>query len=372
MRRISVPLGERSYDVYVGYDVLDQLPGALLQLDLKGKAMVVTNPRINSLYGDLLCRRMREAGFETLAVEIPDGEVYKSLETAHTLYDSLVTHGFERRSLIVALGGGVVGDLAGFVAATFMRGVPYVQVPTTLLAQVDSSVGGKVAVNHSKGKNLIGTFYQPSLVWIDTKTLETLPKRQFFSGLAEVTKYGVVADEQLFRYSEDNAWRLKGLNQEVLQEVIARSCSIKAKIVSCDEREGGLRTILNYGHTVGHALETVTNYEFYTHGEAVAIGMTSSMMISQRMGLTAGEESHRQQRLLEAFNLPTAIRGDIELDALLQTLRRDKKVLNGRIRFVLPKAIGQVLVTDQVHTEILQEVLEEQARAGHLLGRQMS
>jgi 3-dehydroquinate synthase len=253
-----------------------------------------------------------------------------------------------------------------------MRGVPYVQVPTTLLAQVDSSVGGKVAVNHSKGKNLIGTFYQPSLVWIDTKTLETLPKRQFFSGLAEVTKYGVVADEQLFRYSEDNAWRLKGLNQEVLQEVIARSCSIKAKIVSCDEREGGLRTILNYGHTVGHALETVTNYEFYTHGEAVAIGMTSSMMISQRMGLTAGEESHRQQRLLEAFNLPTAIRGDIELDALLQTLRRDKKVLNGRIRFVLPKAIGQVLVTDQVHTEILQEVLEEQARAGHLLGRQMS
>jgi len=371
LRKLSVPLGERSYNIHVGYDVLHQLPSALLQLDLKGKAMVVTNPAINSIYGDPLCRCMREAGFETRTEEIPDGEGYKSLEMAHTLYDSLVTHGFERKSLIVALGGGVIGDLAGFVAATFMRGVPYVQVPTSLLAQVDSSVGGKVAVNHSKGKNLIGAFYQPNLVWIDTKTLETLPKRQFFSGLAEVTKYGVVADEQLFRYSEDNAWQLKGLNQEILQEVIARSCSIKAKIVAGDEREEGLRIILNYGHTIGHALETITNYEFYTHGEAVSIGMTSSMMISQKMGLTGDEESRRQMRLLETFNLPTTIRGDIQIDALLETLRRDKKILGGRIRFVLPKAIGRVLVMDQVPTGILREVLGEQIGAEHLLRRQM-
>ena len=254
---------------------------------------MVTNPVVGAYYLEPVRNALADAGYDVYVVEIPDGEEYKNFETLKSIYDSLIEFGFDRSSLIVALGGGVVGDIAGFAAATYLRGIPFVQVPTTLLAQVDSSVGGKTGINHEKGKNLIGAFYQPGFVLIDTSTLDTLPEREYLSGLAEVAKYGIVLDGNLFDFMSANAGKLLDRDKESLLTVIKRSCSIKASIVEKDEKEAGLRAVLNYGHTIGHAVETLTCYKRYTHGEAVAIGMAQAARFSEFMGFSGKAETEK-------------------------------------------------------------------------------
>ena len=264
----------------------------------------------------------------------------------------------ERGSSIAALGGGVVGDMAGFAAATYLRGIPYIQVPTTLLAQVDSSVGGKTGINHPAGKNLIGAFYQPSLVYIDLKVLETLPRRELVAGLAEVVKYGVIADEGLFVYIEEEIEKILELSMDSLNHIVKRSCQIKAEIVEVDEREAGKRSILNYGHTLGHALEAITDFKTYRHGEAIAIGMVYAARLAHRMRLCDTSVVERQRNLLKKIGLPVSI-PKVDIDRLLVTMQIDKKVQDRRIRFVLPEKIGHVRITADWDRNALEEILKE-------------
>ncbi len=336
---IEVGLGDRSYKIIFGKGILAEL-GPLCRTLQSGKNVaVVTNPVVGGYYLEPVKSALADAGYDTYVVEIPDGEEYKNFETLKSIYDSLIEFGFYRSSLIVALGGGVVGDIAGFAAATYLRGIPFVQVPTTLLAQVDSSVGGKTGINHEKGKNLIGAFYQPGFVLIDTATLDTLPEREYLSGLAEIAKYGVVLDGNLFDFMSANAGRLLDRDKESLLTVIKRSCSIKASIVEKDEREAGLRAVLNYGHTIGHAVETLTCYKRYTHGEAVAIGMAQAAKFSESMGFSGKAETEKIIGLLKALHLPVEIpffRQSEYIDALLH----DKKAREGGINFVFNRGIG--------------------------------
>ena len=260
MKKIRVQLGERSYDIVLGNSILDGIGEELKAFHLSPKIAIVSNPTVFSLYGERVSDSIRNAGFDSFTVTIPDGEEHKNLATLQQIYNELLRYRLDRQSAVVALGGGVVGDIAGFAASTYMRGIPYIQVPTTLLAQVDSSVGGKTGVDHELGKNMIGAFWQPKLVWVDGDTLKTLPERQFRAGLAEVIKYGVIYDSELFAFLETNKDRIMNLDEEALIHIIKRSCEIKAGVVSQDEREAGLRAILNYGHTIGHAIETVTGY----------------------------------------------------------------------------------------------------------------
>jgi len=357
MREISINLGENSYQICIGNGILSDLGERLKTLNIGETCIVVTNPIVNNLFGSKVVGSLEENNFHTIVLEIPDGEKYKSLKTANMLYDRLLSCGVDRKSCIISLGGGVIGDLAGFVAATYMRGIPFVQVPTTLLAQLDSSVGGKTAVNHSKGKNLIGAFYQPKLVWIDIKTLKTLPKRELKTGLAEAIKYAMISDEKLFDYLKNNIHCVKKLDRTVLKHIITECCRIKADIVEKDEKENGLRTILNYGHTFGHALETLTNYKF-RHGEAVAIGMICAADTSKKMAKINEENVSEQENLIRSAGLPTKIEQKISARTIVRIMQLDKKMLNGRMRMVLPRAIGQVFVDDHVPTTTLLEVLE--------------
>jgi 3-dehydroquinate synthase len=359
MLDVKVSLSEHSYIIHLGSEILTQLGSALRKLGVSKRLMTVTNPVVGGLYGPTLAEGLKTSGFEAFSANVPDGEEHKSLEVANQLYDQLISNRLDRRSAVIALGGGVIGDLVGFVAATYLRGVPFIQVPTTLLAQVDSSVGGKVAVNHPKGKNLIGAFYQPSLVWTDLSTLRTLPRREYLSGLAEVVKYGVVADESLFSYLEENTSRILGLDLGVLEKVVARCCEIKARLVEKDERDQGPRMVLNYGHTIGHALEAATGYRGYTHGEAVAVGMRVVSRIAQKLGILRAEDVERQEALLKTLGLPTSVRGDVDLKSVTDAMRLDKKVLSDRIRFVVPRAIGDVYVTDEIPVQTAVETLQE-------------
>jgi 3-dehydroquinate synthase len=289
---------------------------------------------------------------------VPPGEPSKSLAQAAVLYDALADLPADRSTLIVAVGGGVVGDLAGFVAATYNRGLPLVMVPTTLLAMVDSSVGGKVAVNHPKGKNLIGAFHQPAGVWVDTAVLDTLPDREFKSGLAEVVKYGVILDPDFFAFLEQNAADVLARQPVPLEHVVARSCRLKADVVEQDEREEtGLRAVLNYGHTFAHAFETVGGYGTWLHGEAVAAGMACASRLAERRNLIPAEVTDRQVRLLERFGLPTAALPDWPADALVEVMRRDKKARGGRMRFILPKRLGEVELVADIPERLVREVL---------------
>ena len=336
---ITVGLGERSYKIYFGRDVLIDIGPLCRELHVGNKIAVVTNPVVGAIYLETVKSALTTAGFCVYVIEIADGEEYKSLETLNSIYDSLIEFGFDRKSLIVALGGGVVGDIAGFAAATYLRGIPFVQVPTSLLAQVDSSVGGKTGVNHIKGKNLIGAFYQPGLVLIDTATLVTLTEREYLSGLAEIAKYGVVLNRDLFGFMEVNVDKLLKRDTECLLNVIKISCSIKASVVEKDEKEAGLRAVLNYGHTIGHAVETLTEYKKYTHGEAVAIGMAQAAKLSEAMGISDIAETERILALLHALRLP------IEMPyftptAYHEVLAQDKKARDGAINFVFNKGIG--------------------------------
>jgi 3-dehydroquinate synthase len=293
-----------------------------------------------------------------LVISLPDGERAKTLKWASRLYDRLITARFERGSTLIALGGGVVGDLTGFVASTYLRGVTFVQIPTTLVAQVDASIGGKTGINHPKGKNLIGTFYQPKLVLIDVATLRTLPKRELVGGMAEVVKYGVITDPGLFDYVERHVDDVLACRLDVLEQIVLRSARIKADVVGRDEREAGVRRILNYGHTLGHAIEAATGYGRLHHGEAIAIGMHFAARLSVRLGCCSDAFVRRQEQLLKRLKLRTALTANTSVRSLLSAMALDKKIRDGRVHFVLPKRIGRVVV-EPVRFEIIKEVLKD-------------
>ena len=341
---VRVALGERSYYIWIKPGLLQHVGELYTHYQLGARAAIITDETVAALYGHQVEEGLRRVGIETIVLSVPPGEASKSLRTAEMLYTRLLESGCDRHTTIIALGGGVIGDLAGFVASTVLRGVPYVQVPTTLLAQVDSSVGGKTGVNHPLGKNLIGTFYQPRCVFIDPEVLKTLPERERWSGLAEVIKYGLIRDPALWARLEE---KLEDLVQrpEMLSEVIARCCEIKAEIVSADEREGGLRKFLNFGHTVGHALEAASDYEL-RHGEAIAWGMLREARLShQKAGLSASELG-RIEKLLARFPKPPLTQ--ISPQRVMELMRRDKKARNGRVQFVLLRSIADPVLCDAV------------------------
>jgi len=340
---IPVSLGSRSYRILIGHGLLRALGDHCAELPLTRRAVIVTNPAVNRLYGRAVSASLRRAGCHTSVVEVPGGERAKSLSQTARLYRAFLRHRMDRRSAVVALGGGVIGDLAGYAAATYLRGLPLIHVPTTLLAQVDSSVGGKVAVNLPEGKNLIGAFHQPSLVVADIGTLRSLPSRELRAGLAEVVKYGMIADPELFTYIEANLDAILRAEEEPLAFLVARSCTIKAKVVEQDEREEGMRAILNFGHTVGHALEAASRYRRLLHGEAISIGMVVATRLSVMRGLCGGDDLHRLRSLLVRMGLPTST--DHSDKTLINTIGYDKKVKNNIIYFVLTKGIGHVTVT---------------------------
>lgn len=344
---IHVNLGPRSYDIVITSDDVGGLGPFVAERNRGRLALVVTDEHVVP-HATAVARGLESAGFRTATAVLPSGEAQKALTVAAALYDRLVDLPADRKTLIVAVGGGVIGDLAGFVAATFNRGLPLFMVPTTLLAMVDSSVGGKVGVNHPRGKNLIGSFHQPVGVWIDTATLTTLPDREYRSGLAEVVKYGVILDAELFGYLEHHADAILRREPGCVRHIVARCCRLKADVVERDEREEtGLRAVLNYGHTFAHAFETAAGYGSWLHGEAVAAGMICASQLAERRGLIGAELTQRQQQLLHRFGLPvTPERWDT--DALITTMRSDKKALAGKLRFILPRRLGEVDLFDDV------------------------
>jgi 3-dehydroquinate synthase len=360
MKTITVKLRERSYGVQVAAGLLDEA-GGLLRLAVGEKArraVIVSNPTVAALYGHRLERGLRRAGFATGRFLIGDGERFKSLGTAEKLYTFLIEQRVERSDVIVALGGGVIGDISGFAAATYQRGIRFAQVPTTLLAQIDSSVGGKTGVNHPLGKNLIGAFHQPALVVIDPATLASLPERELRAGLCEAVKYGVIRDRRLFARISREVVRLKQLDVVELTHLIARSCQIKAEVVARDEREGGLRKILNFGHTVGHAMEAVTRYRRFLHGEAVGHGMRAAARIAERMEMLAGDERRLiDEAVARVGPLPSA--KTLALDDIISAMAHDKKAEAGHTAFVLPTTIGRVVVRTDVPLRIIRSALKD-------------
>ncbi|MBI2348392.1 MAG: 3-dehydroquinate synthase [Deltaproteobacteria bacterium] len=341
MRTLQVKLGDRSYPIYLGEGLLARAGEFLKEAGCGERVGVVTNPTVAGLYLKPFQEALSRAGFRVTSILVADGEEHKSLKSLAAVYDQLIRARFDRGSCIVALGGGVIGDLAGFAAATFLRGVPYVQVPTTLLAQVDSSVGGKTGINHREGKNLIGAFYQPRVVVIDLAALRTLPRREFLAGLAEVVKYGIIEDPALFALLEEKLERVIALEPDLLEEAVGASCAIKARVVEKDEREEDYRSVLNFGHTIGHALESLTAYEKFLHGEAIAIGMTQAVSISVRQGLCDEESRRRIGLLLRKAGLPTEIPSLIRVEDLVKKMEVDKKSAGGKVKFVLCEGIGK-------------------------------
>ena len=357
MEMIRVNLSSNSYNIYIDKGLLERIGDTLVKGKAPCKTLLITDKNIEKVYGSIVTESLKRNKFDVRLVSLQPGEEQKTLETALTLYDACFDHKLDRNSLIVALGGGVVGDIGGFAAATFMRGIPFIQIPTSLLAQVDSSIGGKVAVNHPRGKNMIGSFYQPKAVFIDTETLSTLPAPELVSGLVEVIKYGVIKDAELFEYIEKSLYDILQLNHHALLKIIVTSCQIKAHVVEEDEKEKHLRAILNYGHTIGHAIETVTNYKKYRHGEAVAIGMLYATRVAIDMGLTDNPVFERQFSLIKRLGLP--LHTGLEPEEIVKTLYADKKAIAGRLRFILPTKIGEVIISDQVTEEILYRVLSK-------------
>jgi 3-dehydroquinate synthase len=341
MQKITVGLGDYSYPICIGEGILDQLGACLDLVDFPAKVAVVTNPLIGDLYARTVIDSLTASGRTVTVIRIPDGEEYKSSATLGEIYDTLIEQGFDRSCGMLALGGGVIGDITGYAAATFLRGIPFAQVPTTLLAQVDSSVGGKTGINHPLGKNLIGAFYQPRHVHIDVHVLGTLSEREYASGLAEVIKYGIISDAEFFAWLERNADPLKKRDPAALGHAVMISCQTKSNVVENDEKELGLRAILNYGHTFGHAVEKLAGYGVVKHGEAVAIGMVVAAGISHQCGFCSQEDVSRIRELLARFNLPVAP-PEFPVAEYLKVMARDKKVREGKLRFVLNHGIGSV------------------------------
>jgi 3-dehydroquinate synthase len=337
---VSVDLGARSYPILVESGALAKVGDHLRPLGLDGKAVLVSDPTIRALWGGAVAESLTTAGFSVTALDVPAGEDAKSLAVAERAWDALLAAGVDRTSTVLALGGGAVGDLAGFVAATYMRGVNFVQLPTTVLAQVDASIGGKTAIDHPRAKNLIGSFHQPRLVVVDPSTVATLPEREYRSGLAEMVKHGCVLDAAYFDDVEQSAPALVQRDAAVVERLIGGSCLLKARVVERDERDARARNVLNYGHTIGHALEAATGYGRFTHGEAVALGIVAEARLAHRLGIASAETAVRQRRVLEAVGLPTRI-DDVDADGVIAAIARDKKARNGRIPFVLAPAIGE-------------------------------
>jgi 3-dehydroquinate synthase len=354
MKTLTVELGERSYPIFIGQGLLGE-PGLLTQHVHGRQVMLVTNDTIAPLYLD----RVREifSDFELATVILPDGEQYKNLDTLNLIFTALLENRFNRGCTLVALGGGVVGDITGFAAASYQRGVAFLQIPTTLLAQVDSSVGGKTGVNHPQGKNMIGAFHQPACVLIDTNTLDTLDDRQLAAGLAEVIKYGLIRDAAFFDWLEQNIELLKARDKQALAYAIERSCALKAEIVAADERESGQRALLNLGHTFGHAIETGTGYGNWLHGEAVATGMLMAADLSARHGWLSLDAVTRTEKLLLQANLPTCPPDEMDSARFLELMAIDKKVVDGGLRLVLLKAIGDAVLTSDFDADKLRETL---------------
>jgi 3-dehydroquinate synthase len=358
VRIVHVPLGHRKYDITIGPGLLARLGKECAQLRLGKRCAIISDAHVAPRYGRTAQQALAEAGFDSVLLTVPAGEAAKSLKTVQACYDRLAGHRLERKSFIVALGGGVVGDLAGFVAATYLRGVAFVQVPTTLLAAVDSSVGGKVGVNLSAGKNLVGAFYQPKLVLCDLNTLATLPRRELRAGLAEVIKYGIIYDAALFRRLERDLPKLLRRESHILAEVVARCCEIKAEVVGLDETESGLRAILNFGHTIGHALEAISHYGKYLHGEAISIGQLLAARLSAEVLGLPEKEVTRIGDLFHHAGLPTQLRLTTRQRAqLLAAMKLDKKVSAGEIKFVLARKIGCVEYGQQVPAALLAKTL---------------
>lgn len=349
--RVPVSLGDRSYEILIQAGVLNQLGDICQGLGFSDRVAIITNPTVHALYGRLVQRVLKRTGFSCTTVLLPDGERAKSMTWLGKILDELVAKRFERRDALLALGGGVVGDVAGFAAASYLRGVPFVQVPTTLVAQVDSSVGGKTGVNHPLGKNLIGAFYQPKAVVIDPQVLHTLPKREWVAGLAEVIKYGVIADPGFFEFLENHVEDLRNQNESVIPVMVRRSCEIKAEVVAGDEREAGRRRILNYGHTVGHALEAWGRYSTWVHGEAVGIGMVQEASIGQFLGRCDREMVERQTELIREVGLPVAM-PKWSFSDLWSGMQHDKKVVKGQINCVIPEGLGRVQVLPLIRSDI--------------------
>jgi 3-dehydroquinate synthase len=348
---VPVVLGDRSYEIVIQPGILSQIGQVLQHAGCAGRVGIVTNPVVNQLYGRVVHRALRQAGFSPFFIIVPDGEQAKTVQWLSKILDALVTQRVERQDFLLALGGGVTGDVAGFAASTYLRGIPFVQVPTTLVAQVDSSVGGKTGVNHPQGKNLIGAFYQPRMVVIDPRVLNTLPPRQWIAGLAEVIKYGMIADKEFFDYLEHHVEGIRTQSDDVMPHIIRRCCEIKADVVAGDERESGRRRILNYGHTVGHALESWGHYRKWIHGEAVGLGMVQEASMAQYLGMCSKDVVERQDDLIKRVGLPSTMPKMKFLD-LWQAMQHDKKVVKGDIHCVLPQRIGEVRVVPLVRDSI--------------------
>ncbi len=354
----EVKTATQSYPVFVGYGLLDKLGEKIKEIGLSGRVAIISDETVFSLYGSKAEGILKNAGFTVDSFVVPPGEATKNIDFAIKIYDFLVEHRAERDDILIALGGGVVGDLAGFVAATFLRGIPWIQVPTSLMAMADASIGGKVGVNHPQGKNLIGAFYQPSFVLADVQTLTTLPQRELTSGWAEVIKYGLILDKDFFGFLESNVERLVKQEPDVVSKAIACSAAIKAQVVSADEKEKGKRIILNYGHTIAHGLEAATGYKHFLHGEAVAIGMMGAAKLSQRLGLLSPAIVERQQALLQRFGLPISF-SKIDLLDIIKAMELDKKTRGKAIRWVLLQDIGKTVIRSNVSQQDVLDVLRE-------------
>ncbi|HDS1758324.1 3-dehydroquinate synthase [Pseudomonas sp. M5] len=360
MQTLKVDLGERSYPIYIGEGLLEQ--PELLAPHIAGRQVaIVSNETVAPLYLERLSKTL--GPYSVLPVILPDGEAHKNWETLQLIFDGLLTARHDRRTTVVALGGGVIGDMAGFAAACYQRGVDFIQVPTTLLSQVDSSVGGKTGINHPLGKNMVGAFYQPNAVLIDTTTLNTLPERELSAGLAEVIKYGLICDKPFLGWLEDNIKALRALEPAALTEAIQRSCAAKAAVVGADERESGVRATLNLGHTFGHAIETHMGYGVWLHGEAVAAGTVMALEMSMRLGWIDQSERDRAIRLLQDAGLPVVPPQEMTPAHFMEHMAVDKKVIDGRLRLVLLRQMGEAVVTDDYPKEILQATLSADYRA---------
>jgi 3-dehydroquinate synthase len=356
MQTLQVALGDRAYPIHIGAGLISQ-PNLLLPHLKRKNVAIVTNTTVAPLYLEKIAKPLKDNGVSVLEIILPDGEAYKNSETLNLIYDALLKNRCERSTTLIALGGGVIGDLTGYAAATYLRGVPFIQIPTTLLSQVDSSVGGKTGINHPLGKNMIGAFYQPKVVLADIDTLQTLPSRELSAGVAEVIKYGLIRDADFFDWLETNIHALMGLDEAVTSHAIYRSCKNKAEVVAADEHEAGERALLNLGHTFGHAIENAMGYGVWLHGEAVAAGTMLAADLSQRMGWLNDADVQRMHALLTASSLPLRA-PNLGVKKYLDLMANDKKVADGKIRLVLQQGIGKAVITSDYDADKLKQTLE--------------
>ncbi|MFH1202295.1 MAG: 3-dehydroquinate synthase [Candidatus Omnitrophota bacterium] len=364
MKRIKISLGSRSYNILIGRGVLSRLGEYLKVLNIGEDAVIITNRTINNLYGFRLKRVLKESGFSTKIDEVPDSEESKSQKIALSLINRIANYDLRKRLFIIAFGGGVIGDLSGFIASIYKRGIPYIQIPTTLLAQVDSAIGGKTAIDLTGGKNLVGAFYQPRLVLSDIDFLSSLSRSQMVSGLAEVIKYAVIKDSVLFHYLKKEYKNILSFKKVPLEYTVYKCAQIKARIVEQDEKEiKGKRTILNYGHSIGHAIEAASGYKGYSHGQAIAIGMVIAAEISYKLNILDKKSFQEIKELIKALGLPTKAKS-VSLSSMVKALYHDKKFIHGKNRFVLPKKIGEVIICEDIPTELIEETLRGKKSIG--------